>query len=692
MRDRIGPVSLVRRLFASIQTRLLGVFLINTLLTVAIVIFFNQWLRNQLIEKADNALLVSAGQIADRIDEFNRSNKQVFNVGSRLPSLVEYLQADEEQRDEFEFQDRTRITLDSFEIEPWDEYYILSQAIIDGNGQNVLDTEQNNIGADESEQDYFRAAIQGGAITISPIQYRPERSGIYFYYAVPLRESEAPLSVIGVLRIQVSISSVQDIVFDSVRGQDLNAAIFDENYVRVVDTQHEDLLFRSIASFSAEQIAALRSRYALPPLPDADVSIPVPPLVEILSDSGRRHVTSGYTTPVSDREERLAIVRLETVPWYLVVSQPTSQYYQPVQQQTQGILLLVIMLTAIALISSYLISRRLTKPIRALTAVASQVAEGSLHIKAPVTSSDEVGTLAKTFNLMTTELEAAHALLEERVEQRTQELLESNQKLKHEIAERKHYEQQALELALEHERRRILSEFIQDASHEFKTPLSIINVKSYVIKQLLPDEKQRHVSVIEEQGKYIEGLVNRMVLMSRLDSGAPTSSQYLQIDEFIRTVYTSKAATFKARQALIHLDLQAASTWVHANPDLLFTAVQNVLDNALKHSNGPVEISIKTRPLDDVVSIIIEDNGSGIPEALQARVFDLFSRADEAHTTRGFGLGLPIAKRIIENVGGTIELVSEVGKGTTVTITLDVTTQKPGVRHPSILAENEPLS
>ena len=665
-------MSPVARLFASIQRRLLVVFLVNALLTVAIVVAFNHWLRIQLVAEADTSLLAGGAQIADRIDEFNRSNKQVFNVGSKLPGLVEYLQADEEARSDLDFTERTRITLDSLEIEPWDEYYVLSQALLDRNGENILDTAPDNIGADESQQEYFRATLLGGSINISPIHYRPDRGGIYFYYAVPVREDKAPTSVIGVLRIQISIASIQNIVFQSVRGQDLNVALFDEHYVRIADTQHEELLFRSITSFTAEQIATLRSQYALPLLPDADISVPMPTLVDELSSTHQDRVVSGYTAPDSDKEERMAIVGLETVPWHLVVSQPTKQYYQPVQRQTTGILVLAISLAFVALISSYLISRRITEPIRALTAVAKQVAEGKLHIKAPVTSSDEVGTLAKTFNLMTAELEAAHATLEERVEKRTQELSETNGRLKHEIVERQHYEKQALELALEHERRRILSEFIQKASHEFKTPLSIINVKSYIVRQLLPAEKQPHMDVIEAQAEYIEGLVNRMVLMSRLDGGVPTPLEYLKIDEFMRTVYTSRTSTFKENKALIHLDLQAANTWVYANPELLYVAVQNILDNALKYSNEPIEISIGTRVLNEMVSIIVKDNGIGIPEELQERVFERFFRVDEAHSTRGFGLGLPIAKRVVEHLGGTIELESAPGKGTTVTIELGI--------------------
>lgn len=643
-------------------------FFINTLLTVAIVVAFNQRLRSQLITEADNGLLVSAGQIADRIDEFNRSNKQVFNAGLRLPDLIEFLQADEEKRNNLEFRNRALTTLQSLGIEPWDEYYVLSKAIIDRNGQNILDTAPENIGANELEQYYFHATLSGGAINISPIQFRPDRGGIYFYYAVPLRENEIPYPIIGVLRIQVTIATIQDIVFESARGQDLDVTLFDENYVRMADTQRDDLLFRSITNFSTEQLATLRSQYALPPLPDSEVSIPIPALVDTLSNAHQKPVVSGYTTPTSDREGRLAIVKLKTMPWYLVVSKPTEQYYQPVQQQARGILVLAITLTIIALLSSYLISRRITKPIRVLTAVANQVAEGKLHIKARITSRDEVGTLAKTFNLMTTELESAQTTLEERVEKRTQELSEANERLKHEIVEREHYEKQALGLALEHERRRILAEFIQKASHEFRTPLSIINVNLYLAKRFLPDDRQRHMVVIEEQGKYIEGLVSRMVLMSRLDSGVPTPLEYVRIDEFMRTVYTSRLDSIKEKNALVHLDLQAANARIYADPELLLIAIQNILDNALKFSREPIEISIKTCVMDEMVSIIIEDNGIGIPEELQARVFERFFRADESHTTRGFGLGLPIAKRIVENIDGTIELESEVGKGTTVTI------------------------
>jgi signal transduction histidine kinase len=331
----------------------------------------------------------------------------------------------------------------------------------------------------------------------------------------------------------------------------------------------------------------------------------------------------------------------------------------------------------VALLSSYLFARRLTRPSRVLTATATQVAKGNLHIKAPITSRDEIGLLAQTFNLMTTQVEQAQATLEERVNQRTQELSETNERLKHEIVERQRYEKQALDLAIEHERRRILSEFIQKASHEFKTPLSVINVNAYLARRFLPEDRQRHINTIEEQGRHIERLVNRMVLMTRLDSGMSPVSEEFQVDEFVRTLHTNASSAVEEKRAVVHLDLQAAGTSICADSKLLFVALQNILENALKYSAEQVEISLRTRANGETVTIMVQDNGIGIPAGLQGQVFERFFRVDEAHTTRGFGLGLPIAKRIIEDMGGTIDLHSAEGEGTTVTVTLAIKPRTP---------------
>ena len=111
---------------------------------------------------------------------------------------------------------------------------------------------------------------------------------------------------------------------------------------------------------------------------------------------------------------------------------------------------------------------------------------------------------------------------------------------------------------------------------------------------------------------------------------------------------------------------------VEADPALLDRALGNVVDNAIKYGAGGGEITLSTsRGADGWVDLAVSDRGPGIPEEQLANLFDRFYRGDmDRHKARGFGLGLPIAKAIIESHEGSIDVWSEPGRGTTVTFRL----------------------
>ncbi|OUM93689.1 MAG: PAS domain-containing sensor histidine kinase [Thermobacillus sp. ZCTH02-B1] len=220
-------------------------------------------------------------------------------------------------------------------------------------------------------------------------------------------------------------------------------------------------------------------------------------------------------------------------------------------------------------------------------------------------------------------------------------------------------------------------EFVANVSHELRTPLTTI--KSYVealeegaLEE--PELAKRFVGVIRAESNRMIRLVNDLLHLSRLDSNQerlrPTE---VNVREMLEEV--SDRFSFQMKQkgiggsVLIEDGIETA--WF--DRDQIDQVLDNLMSNAIKYTQdgGHIEISAR-KPTPDTVSISVKDNGMGIPEKDQARIFERFYRVDKARSRNmgGTGLGLSIAREIIKAHGGTIELESELGRGTTVTFTL----------------------
>jgi signal transduction histidine kinase len=655
-------------IFYSIRTRLIITFLIGAFIIVGVVLFFNQAIQQQLIERADESLLVEAELIARQLDDFNARNQQALQVASRLPIFTDYLQ-DPNVHTTRETQS-TIETLESLQITPWNQFYTLSYAILDANGINVADTVETNIGNDESNQSYFRTPFITGQSFISPIYYQADRGGIYYFFSVPIRLNVEPVTTVGVLRARVAISTVQDIIAEAERNSSnhVHVALLDEHLIRIADTEHTNLLFRGIIPIANDVVVSLKNQSLLPPIPTANLFTPLPTLANAIADMNENVIITGNTSPDAAESERIAIRRLESTDWYVVVTHPVSVHYMVVWQQQAGILGLGIALAVGALTSSVVLSHFITVPIRKLTDAAAKVSAGDLTARAKIVSRDEIGILAQTFNQMTADLERITETLENRVQERTQELQQAYDDLQRESAERQLYETRALQVAFEQERRRILMEFIQDVSHEFKTPLSIINVKLHLLKKSDTDSQDKHIDTIYQQSHAISELVDNMALMAKFDSGDIGEATDLVLNEFLRSLVIHVSSAFGAKSLSLNTDLANTLLMIEANAEELWEGLKRILDNARLYTHEGGEVLIRTYKENHDAVIEISDNGIGISEKALPRVFERFFREDEAHTTRGFGLGLPIAKRIIEARGGTIDIDSKLNIGTIVTI------------------------
>ena len=285
-------------------------------------------------------------------------------------------------------------------------------------------------------------------------------------------------------------------------------------------------------------------------------------------------------------------------------------------------------------------------------------------VKARTDGPQVIEWLARHANgtLFWTELRVRHALFGDQ----TRVIVSAN-----DITLRKQAEQRAFELALEKERVQILSHFIQDAAHEFRTPLAIIQSSLYLLDRMEdPTRRQEKSEQIHAQVGRITRLVSILASLAALDSGLPLELEPLDLNELADQLVARVQASQAARGLTFRLDLDSSLPTFPADFHRLQEALDQLLDNAVRFSPPGSTIAVATRQEGDRVTLEIADSGPGIaPEALP-RVFERFYRQDNAHSTPGFGLGLPIARKIAEAHQGQIEIASQPGAGTTVRVTL----------------------
>ncbi len=232
------------------------------------------------------------------------------------------------------------------------------------------------------------------------------------------------------------------------------------------------------------------------------------------------------------------------------------------------------------------------------------------------------------------------------------------------ITERKQAEQRAFELALERERMALLTKFILDVSHEFRTPLAIMQTNLYLLERLEdPAKRQRKLAQIGDQVTGITRLVELLVEMARLDSGVPFTTTPTDLNQWIGAVAAKLGGAAAAKGLTLQLALTPDLPLVPADGNRLDRALHELLDNAVRFTPTGGSVTVRTASDADGVTVEVQDTGPGIPPDVLPHIFERFYRQDVTHTTPGFGLGLPIARAIVERHGGRLEVESQPGAG-----------------------------
>lgn len=251
------------------------------------------------------------------------------------------------------------------------------------------------------------------------------------------------------------------------------------------------------------------------------------------------------------------------------------------------------------------------------------------------------------------------------------------------LTERMRMEAHRLELAVERERVTVLQQFISDASHDFRAPLTNLKASLYLVKKLTdqPEKQAKHISVMEHYTVHLEKLLDDLLTMSRLEYAAEELLlDPIDINSLLRELAAKFRTRYPERSNDLQLMLEASLPPIWAEKSTLAQAFSRVLENAYHYTQSPQAIILRSSIQGACVRIDIEDHGIGIEPENLAHIFKSFYRADKARGSYqgGTGLGLPIALKIIEAHDGSITVQSAPNSGTTVTILLPYVTPTGG--------------
>ncbi|WP_153723506.1 sensor histidine kinase [Sporosarcina cascadiensis] len=289
---------------------------------------------------------------------------------------------------------------------------------------------------------------------------------------------------------------------------------------------------------------------------------------------------------------------------------------------------MVIVMAIISLLAMLFVARKLIEPIVALTRATKKVGEEQFSGELSIDRKDEIGQLAKSFQQMINRLS---------------------------------------------ENDQIRKAFISDVSHDFQSPL--LNIKGYADllsnEELPANERKHYAGIIQSETERLSTLTKQLLLLTSLDQlVSPLQKKEFRVDQQMRETVRKSQWLLQEKEMSLMLEIEEVT--YEGDPAFLEKVWENLLSNALKYTQDGGTIDIRLWEQDEWVCFSIEDSGVGMSKETKARIFDRFYRADHSRTrdVEGTGLGLSIVEQVVRLHNGQIEVISELGQGTTFIVRL----------------------
>jgi signal transduction histidine kinase len=381
---------------------------------------------------------------------------------------------------------------------------------------------------------------------------------------------------------------------------------------------------------------------------------------------GGRTAVAVVKSPLDDVERVYGVARIGATDYVMSVGVPSATLYGPAQRQLARLAGFGLLALLCAVSAALHISRGIARPLDGLSRAARAFGEGNLGARAPIEGAPRLARLGADFNAMA-----------EHIEEREKRLNELD---------------------------RLKSEFVSNASHELRTPLTTIKALTrLLLRGGLDETKQREYleTIAVECDRQID-LVLNLLDLSRLEAGAfEMSIGRVDTGELLLACLNSQSRAAEFRRHQLVIEQAAGPPPIRACQKALRRVVGNLIENAIKYTPDGGHITLGARRVGAEVEISVSDNGRGIPSQDIPILFDKFHRgrpapvaADgalaaalpELEEVPGIGLGLYLARNVIEQMGGHISVESEVGRGSTFTLHLPVWDEE--ARQPSTREED----
>jgi signal transduction histidine kinase len=358
---------------------------------------------------------------------------------------------------------------------------------------------------------------------------------------------------------------------------------------------------------------------------------------------------------VDDVERVYGLSRVGNTGYVVMVGVQSSILYASAWRQLMGYAVIGLIVVFCAVTAALLIARSIARPVRLLNFAAEEFGGGNFSARAPANGRDEMSNLGRNFNAMA-----------ERLQKREERFAELD---------------------------RLKSEFVSTVSHELRTPLTTIKALTRLLMREGLDESKRreYIETISvECDRQIDFVLNLLDL-SRIEGGVlRVTHQRVDVQEVISSVVKSETRSAEKRRHDLRLDTNLKVPAVCADPKELRRVLSNIVENAIKYTPDGGRIVLSALQQNGHVAISVTDNGRGIPPEDMPILFDKFHRGRPAPHSEamrgattdaefledadvsGVGLGLYLARNVMEQMGGRITVESEVSRGSTFKLHLPV--------------------